>query len=130
MYPNMRQDLKQSAKWVEHAHGICIGELNVKADNWEKERRIVIVRQQIDIRPKAPGKLLFPDDEIYSNYRYTAYVTNSQLSSVLVWELYRQRGDAENRIKDRADAFGWNMISKPTISVCRISMLQKQHSEQ
>jgi hypothetical protein len=106
MYPNLRQDFKQRAKWVEHAHGICIGELNFQADNWDKERRIVIVRQRVDIRPQAPGKLLFPDEEVYSNYRYTAYVTNSKLSSVLVWELYRQRGDAENRIKELEYDFG------------------------
>lgn len=106
MYPNLRDEFKEHAKWVEHADGICVGELMFKAENWDKARRIVIVKQQVDLRPKAPGKLLFPDDEIYRNYRYTAYVTNSKLSSVLVWELYRQRGDAENRIKELEYDFG------------------------
>ena len=99
-------NLKKTPKWVEHADGIWVGELMFKAENWDKARRIVIVKQQVDLRPKAPGKLLFPDDEIYRNYRYTAYVTNSKLSSVLVWELYRQRGDAENRIKELEYDFG------------------------
>jgi hypothetical protein len=106
MYPNLRDEFKENAKWVEHADGIWVGELMFKAENWDKARRIVIVKQQVDLRPKAPGKLLFPDDEIYRNYRYTAYVTNSKLSSVLVWELYRQRGDAENRIKELEYDFG------------------------
>ena len=106
MYPNLRDEFKENAKWVEHANGIWVGELMFKAENWDKARRIVIVKQQVDLRPKAPGKLLFPDDEIYRNYRYTAYVTNSKLSSVLVWELYRQRGDAENRIKELEYDFG------------------------
>lgn len=106
MYPNLRDEFKEHAKWIEHADGIWVGELTFKAENWDKARRIVIVKQQVDLRPKAPGKLLFPDDEIYRNYRYTAYVTNSKLSSVLVWELYRQRGDAENRIKELEYDFG------------------------
>lgn len=106
MYPNLRDEFKENAKWVEHADGIWVGELMFKAENWDKARRIVIVKQQVDLRPKAPGKLLFPDDEIYRNYRYTAYVTNSKLSSMLVWELYRQRGDAENRIKELEYDFG------------------------
>jgi len=106
MYPNLRDEFKGYAKWVEHADGIWVGELMFKAQNWDKARRIVIVKQQVNLRPNAPGKLLFADDEIYRNYRYTAYVTNSKLSSVLVWELYRQRGDAENRIKELEYDFG------------------------
>lgn len=106
MYPNLKDEFKNKAKWVEHADGIWVGELNFKAENWETERRIVVVKQKIDLRPNAPGKLLFPDEEMYRGFRYTAYVTNSKLSSILVWELYRQRGDAENRIKELEYDFG------------------------
>jgi len=53
-------------------------------------------------RPKAPGKqlALFAEEEIYRNYRYSAYVSNLNLPAAEIWRLYRGRGDAENRIKE------------------------------
>lgn len=106
MYPNLKDVMKESIKWVEHAKGIYIGEFMYQGEKWNAARRITVVKQHIEIRPQAPGKLLFPDDQVYQNYRYTAYVTNTKLSAPLVWELYRKRGDAENRIKELEYDFG------------------------
>lgn len=106
MYPNLKDQMKENIKWVEHADGIFIGEFMYHGQDWAEARRIVVVKQHIEIRPEAPGKLIFPDDEIYRSYRYSAYVTNMKLSSPLVWELYRKRGDAENRIKELEYDFG------------------------
>ena len=46
--------------------------------DWEKPRRIVIVRQKIAQRPNAAGRILslFPEDEVHRNYRYSADITN------------------------------------------------------
>lgn len=76
--------------------------------DWESPRRIVIVRQRIEERPKATGKQLslFPEDEIHRNYRYSAYFTNQQYAATDVWRNYRARGDAENRIKELKEDFG------------------------
>ncbi len=48
-----------------------IEEVKAQTDNWDKERRVVIIRQCVDISPKLP-----------ESYRYAAYITNSKLSSV------------------------------------------------
>ena len=58
--------------------GIEICEQMHQSDSWKNARRMVIVRQQIKVRPKTPGKSLslFPEDEIQRNYRNSAYVTN------------------------------------------------------
>lgn len=55
-----------------------------KSNSWEKERRMVVTRQQIKTRTKAPGKTLslFPEDETHRNYRYSAYVTNLDFAAV------------------------------------------------
>lgn len=106
MYPNLKDSIKEKVKWVKKTEGIWIGEIAYSGTNWSKERRVVVVKQHIDFRPQAPGKLLFPDDEIYQSYRYSAYITNMKLSAELVWELYRKRGDAENRIKELEYDFG------------------------
>ncbi len=65
-------------------------------------RRLVIVRQKIKDRPNAPGKqlLIFLEEEIFKNYRYSAYVTNINLAPAEIWRLYRGRANAENRIKE------------------------------
>lgn len=50
----------------------------------EKARRIVMVRQEIDKRPKAAGKQirqleLFEDGEDFGKYRYGCFVTDLEL---------------------------------------------------
>nr|WP_228464850.1 hypothetical protein [Chryseobacterium antibioticum] len=49
---------------------------------------------------------IFPEDEIHRNYRYSTYITIQQQSATDVWRTYRNRGDAENRIKElKAESF-------------------------
>lgn len=69
---------------------------------------MVMVRQQIDKRLKAAGKQLrlFEDEGIYKNYRYSCFITNLTLSAKMVYDLYRNRADAENRIKEAKYDFG------------------------
>jgi len=106
MYPRLKDTIKEKVKWVKEADGIWIGEIAYQPEGWEHPRRVVVIKQNILIRPKSPGKLLFPDEEVYRNNRYSAYITNLKLSAELVWELYRKRGDAENRIKELEYDFG------------------------
>ena len=69
----------------------------------------LVVRQQVEIRPKATGKQLklFKDDGIIKNYRYSCFITNLGLSAQNVWTLYRGRADCENRIKELKQDFGF-----------------------
>ena len=74
---------------------------------------MIIVRQAIKERPQAPGKTLkiFKDNDIYKNYRYSAYFTNLSLAPAEVWRLYRGRADAENRIKELKTDFGFDSFN-------------------
>ena len=67
-----------------------------------------MVRQEISKRPKAAGKQLrlFEEEGIYKNYRYSCFVTNMDLPSKTIYDLYRNRADAENRIKELKYDFG------------------------
>lgn len=58
-----------------------------------------VVRKNINKLKKATGRLLLFDEQIQS-YRYSLYVTNLDLPAEQIWEMYKQRGDAENRIKE------------------------------
>jgi hypothetical protein len=99
--------------WIILDTGIEICERIYQSDSWQKPRRIVVVRQRIKDRPKAPGKqlVLFAEEEIYRNYRYSAYVTNLNLPAAEIWRLYRGRGDAENRIKELKYDFGFDSFN-------------------
>ena len=87
--------IKESTNWILLDKGIEICEQMYQSESWESARRIVIVRQKIKDRPKATGKQLrlFSEEEIYKQYRYSAYITNLKLAPAEVWRLYRGRGD-------------------------------------
>ena len=99
--------------WITLDDGIEISELQYQSPLWEKPRRMIVVRQKINKRPKAAGKMLklFQDEEYYRQYRYSAYITNLTLSAADIWRLYRGRGDAENRIKELKYDFGFDSFN-------------------
>jgi hypothetical protein len=131
--------------WLQVDNGIEICDKQYQADSWQKSRRIVVVRQKISERPEAAGRTLslFPEDEIHRNYRYSAYITNNEYAATDVWRNYRQRGDAENRIKELKADFGadsfnlkefypteaallFSMIAYNLMSIFRIFVLQEK----
>jgi len=135
---------KQQA-WLSLDSGIEICDKTYQANTWEHPRRLVIVRQKIQLRPNATGKQLslFPEDEIHRNYRYSAYITNQEYSAADVWRNYRARGDAENRIKELKQDFGadsfnlkdffpteaaliFAMVAYNLMSIFRIFVLQEK----
>jgi hypothetical protein len=66
--------------WLEIAPGIQLGEFSYKALDWKRERRFVVVRRNVERRPKSQGKLLLYEDEL-PIWRYSVYVTNLDLST-------------------------------------------------
>lgn len=105
--------IQSSTNWVVLDSGIEICEQSYQSESWQTPRRVVVVRQRIKDRPKAPGKqlTLFAEEEVYKNYRYSAYVTNLKLPAAEIWRLYRGRGDAENRIKELKYDFGFDSFN-------------------
>lgn len=101
----IKHELVYEQKWVNVTDGIDIAESTYQGLNWETPRRIVMVRQHIDERPKAAGKTirqleLFPDVADLSNYRYSCFITNMDLPMKVIYDTYRGRADSENRIKE------------------------------
>ena len=97
--------LTHETAWVEVTDGLDISETTYKSYSWEKPRRIIMVRQEIQKRPMAAGKQikqleLFEDEEDFGKYRYSCYVTNLTLPAKVVYDTYRGRADSENRIKE------------------------------
>jgi hypothetical protein len=82
--------------------GIELCRFSYQANTWSKPRTVVGIRQHIEQRPAAKGKTLnlFADDPVIGKYRFSALVTDLDLSAVTIWRIYRGRADCENRIKE------------------------------
>lgn len=100
LHKPLKLELISQKNWIEVAEGIQVAEFRYKAHGWKSSRRMITVRQELTKHPKATGKMLFTDEELGARYRYSCFVTNLDLSAMQVWTLYRQRADAENRIKE------------------------------
>ena len=75
--------------------------------------RLVIIKQQEEVRKKTTGKKLtslfkledIDRDKLFKT-RYHAFVCNQTLPAIEIWEQYKRRGDAENSIKELKENFG------------------------
>ncbi|UKJ08392.1 IS1380 family transposase [Solitalea lacus] len=107
-YKPIQQKLAAQQLWVKVTAGIEVAESTYQSPLWDQPRRLVMVRQQVSERPCATGKTLklFEDEGIYKNYRYSCFVTDLTLPALQVWNLYRQRANCENRIKELKYDFG------------------------
>lgn len=112
-YEPIQRMVADCRAWMVLDDGIELCELQYQGQEWEKPRRMVVVRQKVEKRPKAAGKMLklFDDQQYYRQYRYSAYITNLTLPATEVWRLYRGRGDAENRIKELKYDFGFDSFN-------------------
>ena len=112
-YQPIQRIVSGKQSWTILDDGIEISELQYQSPVWDKSRRMIVVRQKVDRRPKAAGKMLklFKDEDYYRQYRYSAYITNLSLSAADVWRLYRGRADAENRIKELKFDFGFDSFN-------------------
>ena len=101
----IKRELVGGKAWVEVTDDIEMAETVYQAQSWTSPRRIVMVRQEIEKRPDAAGKLvkqlcLFEDQSDFGKYRYSCFVTNLDLPMKVVYDTYRGRADSENRIKE------------------------------
>ena len=108
MTQGLQQAIVDHCKWQIVEPGIEVSELDYYPTNWDRPKRIVVVRQHISRRANVPGKTLslFKDDEDLMGWRYGAMITDLGLAAIEIWRLYRGRADCENRIKELKYDFG------------------------
>lgn len=105
MYPTIKKELRMLQEWTHLKDGIETAEFEYRSPEWKKPRRMIAVRKNIHILTKATGKLLLFDEPV-GNYRYSLYVTDLHLPAEQIWLSYKDRADAENRIKELKYDFG------------------------
>ena len=113
MYKPVQVLLASQKVWLKLDEGVEVATTTYQSPLWDKPRRIVMVKQEIDKRPKATGKQLklFEEQGIYRNYRYSAFITNLNLPPAEIWRIYRNRANAENRIKELKYDFGFDSFN-------------------
>jgi hypothetical protein len=110
----MKRTIANTTKpWLRLSEGVEINDTFYKSNDWEKPRRIVIIRQNIAKRPNATGKQISLFGELidHGDYRYSCFITNLNLPAATVWRLYRGRANAENRIKELKYDFGFDSFN-------------------
>jgi hypothetical protein len=114
LYAPVQQLIASHKNWWSLSKGVEIAESPYQSPLWDKPRRLVMVRQHIPTRPKATGRSLklFQEEGIYKQYRYSCFITSMDLPSEQIWAIYRQRADAENRIKELKYDFGSDSFSQ------------------
>ena len=82
--------------------------------NGGKERRYIVVRQNIQVRPQAPGKqmTIFENDALEKKYRYSLCVTNNLIASPYeIWNYYKPLANDENIIENMKSGFGFSAFN-------------------
>lgn len=105
LYSPLQRKIYSLTNWEEVAEGIWVSEFWFKHDEWDKERRYIVVRQEIKKREQAMGKMLSLFDFDMNEYRYSVWITNLPDNPYDVWEKCRPRANDENTLKELKEDF-------------------------
>mgnify|MGYP003524810993 FL=1 len=106
--PLQRALVNAEGWWVLHDEqgkpvpGIELTRFRYQPEAWSTPRWVIGIRQHIEQRVAPKGKTLnlFADDPVIGQWRFSALVTDLDLSATVIWRMYRGRADCENRIKE------------------------------
>jgi hypothetical protein len=144
MYSGLVQKIFDATGWISYSDGIDLCSIDCKLSGWSHKRRIVVVRKSKSEHPKSGGKSLFEDYDEFSNYLYSAFVTNLDLADPLIWELYRHRAEAETQIRELKESYGldgfcceefgateaafrWVCVAYNLMSLYKIALINTKH---
>ena len=129
LYANLQVSIYNITQWNAIGEGLWISEISYQQGGWHKARRIVVIKQSEEIRAKSTGKKLktlfsnagIVEEKVYRK-RYHAFVTDQNLPAIEIWEQYKRRGDAENRIKELKEDFGAGGFCMDSFSATETAM--------
>jgi len=82
-------------EWIDLDSTYSVAEFKMQLYGWNRERRIVVVRELVKDKPSM-GKRLFNIPE----YTFRLFVTSLPFAPEEIWRDYNQRSDMENRIAE------------------------------
>lgn len=114
--PVLQKMIYNLDNWTTVADGIEVSEFMFQhtAENWDKNRRYIAIRQEIRKRPKAPGKQMKIFEILGEDvtYRHQLLITNNiQNSPYEIWNFYKPRANDENIIENLKNGFGFDAFN-------------------
>jgi len=121
----LQQKIHSLADWKEIAKGLAVCEFSFMHLGWGKERRYVVVRQDVNRRKKAMGKTLplFANEIEIRDYRYSVWITSSKEPAYDVWTTCKPRANDENTIKELKEDFALGGFSMKKFYPVEAAML-------
>ncbi|MDP2969133.1 MAG: IS1380 family transposase [Deltaproteobacteria bacterium] len=103
----LQRKIYSLTNWQRITTGLAVSEFSFMHPPWGRERRYIVVRQNITRRKKAMGKTLplFANDDDIRDYRFSTWITNSREEPYNVWTLCKPRANDENTIKELKEDF-------------------------
>jgi hypothetical protein len=103
----LQRQIYALTNWKEITKGLAVSEFSFMHLLWGKERRYIVVRQNIIRRKKAMGKTLplFANEVDLKDYRFSVWITNSKEGPYEVWTMCKPRANDENTIKELKEDF-------------------------
>jgi hypothetical protein len=103
----LQRQIYALTNWKEITHGLAVSEFSFMHLLWRKERRYIVIRQNVLRRKKAMGKTLplFANEVDLKDYRFSVWITNSKEEPYEVWTMCKPRANDENTIKELKEDF-------------------------
>ena len=130
--PGVRQTILKahsSGGWTSYNREWEGKETELKLDNWNQARRVVIVRRKLSnesslLLEKAGDKgqqslALLTGEESIKAYEYSVLVTSLEYDVVSLIDHYRHRADCENNFDEIKNQWGWGGFTTKDIKRCR-----------
>ncbi len=94
--PWLKQEAARVAEWRALDAIYSVGEFQLKLLGWDRARRFVVVREEIQESKPARGRKLFE----VPGYTFRLFVTNLADPPEQIWRDYNQRACVEQRIEE------------------------------
>jgi len=94
--PWLKREAARIENWRALDETYSVGEFRLKLLGWDRERRFVVVREQMQERKPSLGRKLFE----VPGYTFRVFVTNLADPPEEIWRDYNQRARMEQRIEE------------------------------
>ena len=110
----VKREAARVQTWRALDETYAVGEFRLKLLGWDRERRFVVVREELRETKRALGRKLLEDP----GYPFRVFVTNRAEAPEEIWRHYNQRAGIEQRLEElpsdwAADDFCCGASSSP-----------------
>jgi hypothetical protein len=120
----LKREAMRVEAWRALDENFSVGEFRLQLYGWDRERRFVVIREQLREENDSAGKRLLE----VPGFTFRVFVTDRPEAPEEIWRDYNQRADVENRIAElkldlAADAFCLHEFFATEAAFCAVLVL-------